>query len=600
MTTASPALPKRAEVEQDSTWAIEKIFASAPDWEAEFSRLDGELPSLRAYAGRLSDPATVAEYFAAQEALSNRVAKLLIYASMSASVDAADTDASARRDRAQGLASRLAADGAFAEPELLALPAGTLRGWGTTPELNTYAQFFDNLERLRPHVRSAEVEELLGLVRAPFTAARTVHATLVNADLDLGTAGGVKIGHGNIDRLTADPERAVRRQAWEAYADAHLSVQHTEAACLLAGVRADVFGARARRYDSSLQAALAPYNLPESVFSTLIDTYRANLATWHRYFRVRARWLGLDKLREYDVKAPLTSRAPRVSYEQAVEWIAQGMAPLGGDYVDAMTGGLTTERWVDIYPNEGKRQGAYSTGTVGTPPYIFMSYGDSLSGLSTLAHEIGHSMHKLLTTGEQPPVYANYSLFSAEVASNFNQAMVRRHLFAAQDDPDVQIALIEEALGNFHRYFFIMPTLARFELDIHGRVERGLSLSAPELNAMMADLLSEGYGSAVEVDRERSGITWAQFSTHLYSNFYVWQYATGISAAHQLLAGFEGDPDAARGRYLGFLKAGSSKYPLDALQDAGVDMRTGAAVEKTFEVLSGYVDRLEALVDVRS
>ncbi len=598
MTT--PALPKRADLDQSSTWAIEKIFASAPDWEAEFSRVEDELPGLSAYANRLNDPAIVAGFFAAREALGNRAAKLLIYASMSASVDAGDTQASARRDRAQGLSSRFAAVTAFAEPELLALPAGTLKGWAGTPELNTYAHFFANLERLRLHVRGAEVEELLGLVRSPFTAARTIHPTLVNADLNLGTAGGVKIGHGNIDRLTASPDRELRKEAWEAYADAHLSVQHAEAACLLTGVRADVFLARARRYDSSLQAALSPYNLPESVFHTLIETYRANLPTWHRYFRVRARWLGLDKLREYDVKAPLSRGAPTVPYERAVEWIAQGMAPLGRDYVDAMTSGLTGERWVDIYPNQGKRQGAYSTGTVGTPPYIFMSYGDSLQGLSTLAHEVGHSMHKLLTTREQPPIYANYSLFSAEVASNFNQAMVRRHLFAAQPDPDFQIALIEEALGNFHRYFFVMPTLARFELDIHGWVERGLSLSAPELNAKMADLLAEGYGDAVELDHERSGITWAQFSTHLYSNFYVWQYATGISAAHQLLAGFDADPDAAQERYLGFLGAGSSKYPLSALEDAGVDMRTGEAVEKTFQVLAGYVDRLEALVDARA
>ena len=329
----------------------------------------------------------------------------------------------------------------------------------------------------------------------------------------------------------------MRRTAWTHYADAHLAFKNTMANCLLAGVKQDVFKARAHRYNSSLEAALDAGNIPAAVFHNLIDVYRANLPTWHRYWRVRRQALGLDVLCEYDIKAPLTDKPVRVPYEQAVEWIAAGMAPLGEEYVNTLRRGTLEERWVDIYPNKGKGAGAYSYGGPGDHPFIMMSYTDDLFSLSTLAHELGHSMHSYHTWESQPLIYADYSLFVAEVASNFYQALVRAHLFETQDDPDFQIGLIEEAMANFHRYFFIMPTLARFELEIHERVERGESFNADQLIELMADLFAEGYGGEVEMDRARTGITWAEFSSHLYANFYVFQYATGISGAHALARG---------------------------------------------------------------
>jgi oligoendopeptidase F len=287
---------------------------------------------------------------------------------------------------------------------------------------------------------------------------------------------------------------------------------------------------------------------------------------------------------------------PHVPFEQSVEWICEGMRPLGAEYVGVMRDGLVEQRWVDIYPNKGKRMGAYSDGLPGTHPFILMSYNDDIFSMSTLAHELGHSMHSYLTWQNQPLVYSDYSLFVAEVASNFNQAMVRAHLLATNADRDFQIAVIEEAMSNFHRYFFVMPTLARLELAIHKRAERGEALTADTLIGLMADLLQEGYGDEVHVDRERVGITWGQFSTHLYSNFYVYQYATGISAANALAANILADQPGAVENYLAFLKAGSSLYPLDALKLAGVDMASPAPVETAFGLLASMVDRLEALV----
>jgi oligoendopeptidase F len=289
-----------------------------------------------------------------------------------------------------------------------------------------------------------------------------------------------------------------------------------------------------------------------------------------------------------------------VPYETAVNWIAAGMQPLGDEYVSVLRRGCLEERWVDVYPNQGKRMGAFSAGVPGTRPFIMMSYSDDLFGLSTLAHELGHSLHSYYTWQNQKILaYARYGLFVAEVASNFNQAMVRAHLLATQPDPEFQIAVIEEAMANFHRYFFIMPTLARFELEIHERVERGEALTADSLIDLMADLFAEGFGDEVVMDRERVGITWAEFHTHLYSNFYVYQYATGISAAHALADSILAGKPGAANNYFSFLKAGGSVYPLDALQLAGVDMTMPTAVETTFGVLAGYVDRLEQLIAAR-
>jgi oligoendopeptidase F len=353
---------------------------------------------------------------------------------------------------------------------------------------------------------------------------------------------------------------------------------------------------RVRGYGSSLEAALSPNFIPVAVFHNLIDTFKKNLPTWHRYWRIRRQALGYDTLHEYDVKAPLTQNPPKLSYETAVDWIAQGMAPLGKEYVTALRNGALEQRWVDVYPNQGKRMGAFSSGQQGTHPFIMMSFTDDLFSLSTLAHELGHSLHSYFTWQTQPSVYSRYGLFVAETASNFNQALTRAHLFEMNDDPNFHIAVIEEAMANFHRYFFIMPTLARFELEIHQRMERGQALNADSLIELLADLFREGYGDEVVFDRDRMGITWAQFHTHMYSNFYVYQYATGISAAHALARNILEEKAGAVDNYLAFLKAGGSLYPLDALKLAGVDMTSPEPVETTFAVLSQIVDRLEQLV----
>jgi oligoendopeptidase F len=328
----------------------------------------------------------------------------------------------------------------------------------------------------------------------------------------------------------------------------------------------------------------------------LIDTFQKNLPTWHRYWRVRKKALGYDEFHVYDIKAPLSQETPQVPFKQAVEWICEGMAPLGEDYVQIMRKGALEDRWVDRAVNRGKHQGAFSSGVYDTNPFIMMSYADNVFSMSTLAHELGHSLHSYYARQSQPFVYSRYSLFVAETASNFNQAMVREYLFNNQLDPAFQLALIEEAMSNFHRYFFIMPTLARWELEVHTRAEEGKPLTADIMNTICADLFAEGYGDGVVYDRDQIGITWAQFQ-HMYMNFYVYQYATGISAAHALIKGIRNGGQGKVDRYLAFLSAGGSAYPLDALRTAGVDMTSSEPVDRAFEAMAGYVDRLEALVE---
>jgi len=599
----SSTVPARQDVPREHTWDTESVFANDAAWSAEFDALMKELPSLARFRGHLGDSATMlADFFAASEALEFRLGKVMLYASMRHTVDTADQTASALNDRSRGLMARAAAAMSFAEPEMLSIGFEKLRTWlKQEPRLAIYAHYFDRLEQRAAHVRSGEVEELLSQVSDALRTASSTHGVLADADLKFAPAHNdagetFEITQGTIGALRTDPNRTVRRTAFENYADTHLAFKNTMASALASGVKQDVFRARARRYASSLESATSSNYIPIDVFHNLIKTFRANLPTWHRYWDIRRRALGYDTLYVYDEKAPLTNAKPKISFDQSVDWICAGMQPLGDEYVTVARRGMTAQRWVDKYPNQGKRAGAFSTGVPGTQPFILMSYNDDLFSMSTLAHELGHSMHKYFTQKTQPMVYSRYGIFLAETASNFNQAMVRAHLLGKREnDANFEIAVIEEAMSNFHRYFFIMPTLARFELEIHERVERGQALTAQNMTDLLADLFSEGYGSQVVVERERVGITWAEFPTHMYLNFYVYQYATGISAAHALAHNIlDGKPGAVE-KYLGFLSAGGSDYPIDVLKRAGVDLTTPAPVETTFGILARYVERLEEL-----
>ena len=601
-------LPSRVEVDKRFTWNGESVFPDEASWEAAVETILAKVPDLAEFRGHLGQsPDMLADWFDATESAQRLMGKVSVYATMSYSVDANDQTAAARSDRARTSNAQLGAAMSFAIPEMISIGFPKLREWvSSSPRLAHLGHFVDRLERMQSHIRSPEVEELLTRASDPLATALSVHAVLANTDLRFVPASGAdgeeEVAQGTIGALLTSPDRELRRTAFESYADAHLAMQHAMAANLAAGVKRDVFYSRARGYGSSLEGALEPNHVPAAVYHNVIRAFRDHLGTWQRYWQVRRKALGLQALKPYDTRAQLGASKLTVPYQQALEWVAEGVKPLGDEYVRVMRKGALEERWVDIYPNNGKRMGAFSTGVPGTFPFIFMSYNDDIYSMSTLAHELGHSMHSYYTRRAQPFVYSSYGLFQAEVASNMHQALTRRHLLATNKDPEFQIAVIEEAMANFYRYFFIMPSLARFELEIHERVEGGGALTADYLNALMADLICEVYGSEVEVseqDRDRIGSTWAQFHTHLYSNFYVFQYATGIAGANHLVERVAaGEPDAVQ-NYLAFLKSGGSMYPLDGLKLAGVDMASTEPVEAAFETMAKMVERLDQLVAAR-
>ena len=593
---------KRAEVPVEQTWNLEAIFPSVEEWEKALNGIEAEIEQIVPFRNTLSQsPQQLFTCLKVTERVSRELEKIFLYASLGSAVDNSDQAAQARAVQARGKYARLQATTAFVEPELIAIGFPTLKEWcQQDQDVALYKTYFEQLERKQTKVRSFEVENVLAMASEPMSTVVQTYNSLTNVDIKFGFATDEKgqtypIEQGNYGALISHKDRNVRKTAWENYNDAFLKNKNTLAGLQIAGLQKDIFVADVRGFRNTLEASLFPNNIPEEVFHNLISVFRKHLPTWHKYWRIRKQWLGVDEFQEYDIKAPLTDQKPVVPYQEAIEWITAGMQPLGEKYVSILNKGATTDRWVDWAVNQGKRQGAFSSGVYDTSPFIMMSYNNDVFSLSTLAHELGHSMHSYYTKHTQPYIHGRYALFVAEVASNFNQAMVRDYLLRTQTDPVFQLALIEEAMSNFHRYFFIMPTLAQWELDMHQRLEQGKAMNAKVMIDSCAELFHEGYGDEVAFDHERVGITWSQFS-HMYMNYYVYQYATGISGAHALAENILVGQPGAVDRYLTFLSAGNSVYPLEALQAAGVDLTSSEPVEKAFNYLGSIVDRLENLL----
>ena len=453
-------VPTREEVPVESTWNHESVFPSFDAWREEYQAAMALVPDIEGYKGTLAqNPERLAEWFEFHAAIFRRIYTLYMYPVMWQACDGNNEEIKGMVGQAQGLVGQFLAGAAFAAPELLAVDEDTLQDWLRQDGLKLYQQHIDDLLRKKKHVLSGEVEAVLGLLSDPLSRIESIRSALNDMDLKFEAAndsGGVPqpLVQSTVNKLLADSDREVRKNTWNNYADSYLKYHNTFATAYLASVKSNVVKARLRGYESVLHSKLSPNNIPVEVFHNLIDTYKRQIPTWHRYWDVRRRALGNETIHPYDIWAPLTADDPELSYPAAVEMIAAGMAPLGDEYVSTMRHGCLEERWVDYAINEGKSEGAFSFGTYDSYPFIMMSFDGNLSSMSTLAHELGHSMHSHYTRAHQPFVYSHYSMFVAEVASNFNQAMVRAHLFAGNNDRNFLLALIQEAMDNIHRYFF--------------------------------------------------------------------------------------------------------------------------------------------------
>jgi oligoendopeptidase F len=520
---ASGLVPVRADVPREQTWDIESVFPTGDAWEAALRAVDGRLPELAALQGTVGGSAkALLTALRLRDELYEIVEKVQVFATLRRAEDTTDATAAAMDSRGYGLLARFESASAFIPVEILAIPADSIAAWlRDEPDLATYRHLLTTIERRRPFTRSAEVEAILAQAQDVTSAGETIAQNLTDGELPLGTIQDedgqpVELLPGNLDRYLRSPDRSVRQSAWEHAADAHLGVKNTLAAALEGGIKKNDFYAKARGYDSALAAALAEDAIPTSVFDNLLDTVWKNLPVWHRYFRTRRKLLGLAEgdYREWDIVAPIAAD-PVVPYDAGVDLILRSLEPLGDEYVAINRQGIA-DRWVDRCANQGKGAGAFSWGPYRTKPFISMVYDDTLGDVSTLTHELGHSLHAYYTWQAQPITYWRDGGFLVEVPSNFHQAMLGGFLLNERDDRDWTIAVIEERMANHLRYLFTMPILARFERDCHDRIARGDALTADGMTRALADLYADGYGDEVAFDRNRTGITWARFPSPLH------------------------------------------------------------------------------------
>lgn len=600
MTTSTP--PTRSEIPVEFTWNLETIYPTDADWEADFQRLTSMLPQVASFKGRLAESGQgLLQALRTHDEAAQILGRLYVYAQMRQHQDTANSAYQALADRISTLANDFAAATAYMAPELLAIPEDRLQQLlREEPGLAVYRHYLDEIMRQRPHVLSAEMEALLAQAGEIAEAPERIYSLFTNADLKLPTVRDerdeeVRVTLANyISRFMLNRDRRVRRDAWEAMHGTFNAYRNTFGASLSGSVKRDIFFARAHHYSSALESALFPNNIPVSVYDTLVETVHRNLPALQRYLALRKRALGLDELHMYDLYVPIVPDVEyKVPYEQARQAVTAALAPLGDRYVSVVRDAFT-QRWIDVFENEGKRSGAYSGGAYGTYPFMLLNYQDDLNDMFTLAHEMGHSVHSHFTRATQPYVYGDYSIFVAEVASTLNEALLTDYLLKTTQDRALRLYIINHFLEGFRATLYRQTLFAEFERDIHARAESGEALT-PELLCDIYKRLNDVYYAPTAVVDDLISIEWARIP-HFYSSFYVYQYATGISAATALARRILEEGQPAVDRYLRFLSSGSSDYSINLLREAGVDMSTPEPVQQALDTFAAYVQEMERLM----
>ncbi|MBQ6351798.1 MAG: oligoendopeptidase F [Lentisphaeria bacterium] len=579
------------------TWDLAALYPDLAAWERDAARIRPLTEKFAAYRGRLAEsPAVLREAIEAQDAASRLTAKVYTYAHLLSDEDTGNNPNRARVDKLDALLASLAELEAWFEPEFMRIPDDRMREFLASPELAFYRRSIEELLRDKEHTLSEPEERILGTLSDVLGSSANTFELLNDADLSFGSVRdgsgqSVKLTHGSYRRLMEDSDRSVRRTAFRKLYRRYKEFRNTFASTLDGEIKCHAASAKLRKYPSCLAAALSDDNVPEAVYTNLIDTVHAKLDRFYPYMELRRKMMGLEKLDMYDIYNPLLPAARgRYTFQQAEQLVKAALAPLGEEYLRDLDRAFK-ERWIDAPERRGKRSGAYSSGCYDSFPYLLLNYNSTLDDVFTLAHELGHSMHSFYSHRAQKYHYAGYRIFVAEVASTTNEILLSEHLLRQAETKEQRAYLYGHLLDEIRGTVYRQTMFAEFELELHRKAEAGIPLSADELTRSYYDLNKLYYGDAVAAD-PLIGLEWARIP-HFYYDFYVYKYATGMSAA-LVLAGnlLSGDPQK-REAYLNFLRAGDSKDVLDIMKDAGVDLGTPAPVAAALDYFGETVKKLE-------
>lgn len=594
-------LLKRSEVKEEHTWKISDMYESTAEWEQALNQVKEIADRIAGMEGRVTESAAnLYQVLKDCDAYGEIIDLAFNYAQRLYDQDRNDSTHQAMSQKVYGVWADVAGMISFIEPEILAVPEEQLETfYKELPELESYRGKIAEIQRLRGHSLSAEMEKLLAMTSEMSQTPEQVFAVMNSADIrfpEITDENGekVRLTHGNYVLFLQSADRRVRKEAFEAMYSVYKQFVNTFAGLYNGQVKQQIFFAKARKYDSTLDAALTANNVSVKVYENLLDTVSANMDKLHRYVKLRKKCLGLDELHMYDIYTPMIADAARkVPFEEAKETVLKALAPLGEEYVAKVKEGFEN-RWIDVYENEGKCTGAYSAGAYGTHPYVLLNYSETLDDMFTLAHEMGHAMHSFYSNSTQPFTYAEYKLFVAEVASTCNEVLLMEYLLKNTIDKKERAYLLNHYLDSFKGTVYRQTMFAEFEKESNRMAEQGESLTAESLNELYLKLNQKYYGTDIISDEEIA-FEWAKIP-HFYYNFYVYQYATGFSAAVALARGILKEGEPAVERYKKFLCGGCSESPLELLKIAGVNLESPKPVQDALDVFGEILDEIEALL----
>ncbi len=593
-------LPKRSEADVQYTWAIEDLYPNDEMWQKEYEKLKEMLPKASEFQGRLGKSAEILlAFLQLHDEISMLTERVYVYANQKYHEDTDNAVYQDLSNKANALSVQVNSALAFATPEILTIPEETIALFKhEANDLMLYDFYLKDILRKKPHILTGEMEGFLADAGEIADAPGNIFAMFNNADIkfpEIVDENGekVRITHGRYGQLLESTDRRVRREAFEGVYATYQSYRNTLAAAFSSNVKQEVFFAKARKYSSTMERALDEGNIPVEVYTNLVAAVHENMKLMHRYVSLRKKLLGVEELHMYDLYTPLIGEVKmRIPFEEAKKLVAKGLEPLGEAYQRILIEGYN-HRWIDVYENENKRSGAYSWGAYGTHPYVLLNYNDTLNNVFTLAHEMGHAIHSYHSDREQPYIYAGYKIFVAEVASTCNEALLIDYMLKQTEDKKEKAYLINHFLEKFKGTLYRQTMFAEFEMITHKMVEEGESLTAEALCKIYHDLNVAYYGEDIVIDPEID-MEWSRIP-HFYNAFYVYQYATGYSAAIALSRRILNEGPEAVADYIRFLSGGSSDYPIELLKAAGVDMSTKEPVNqalKLFEELLNQMDEL--------